>query len=471
MERNLFRKNRNCWLEPDAGKEEEIMGFCSEYIDFLSECKTERECVEYMQELAGENGFVSLEDCIREGKSLGQGDRVIVNYKNKALLMFVIGKEDIEKGMNIIGSHLDAPRLDLKPSPLYEEEGMALFKTHYYGGIKKYQWTAAPMALHGIIIRNDGQRLEITVGEDPEDTVFTITDLLPHLAKEQMEKKASEVIKGEGLNIIVGTKPSEYDSEGRESKGAKGLVLKLLNEKYGLEEEDFLSADLTVVPAGRAREVGLDRSLVGGYGQDDRVCAYVSFRAITELKNPQKTCAAIFADREEVGSMGNTGMQSAFFENALAELMELTAGGGSHLRLKRALANSKVLSADVAAAVDPNYSDVHDKHNASRLGNGVALEKYTGHRGKAGGSEASAEYLAQVRRVFNDADIVWQSGELGKVDVGGGGTIAQFLANYGMDVVDCGVAVLNMHAPFELASKADIYMTYRAYSIFYYGME
>jgi aspartyl aminopeptidase len=470
MEKDLFRKNKNCWLEPEAGDREEIFGFGSEYIDFLSECKTERECVEYMLELAGENGFVPLDTCIREGKRLNEGDKIIVNHRNKALLMFVIGREDIQNGINIIGSHLDAPRLDLKPSPVYEEEGIALFKTHYYGGIKKYQWTAIPMALHGIVIKKDGEKLEITIGEDPEDTVFTITDLLPHLAKEQMEKKASEIIKGEGLNFIAGTIPSQYDADGRTIKGSKEAVLKLLKEKYGLEEEDFLSAELTAVPAGSARDVGLDRSLVGGYGQDDRVCAYVSFRALMDINNPQKTCAAIFADREEVGSMGNTGMQSTFFENALAELMELTAEG-DHLRLRRALANSKVLSADVAAAVDPNFADVHDKLNASRLGNGVTVEKYTGHKGKAGGSEASAEYLAQVRQVFNSHNIIWQSGELGKVDIGGGGTIAQFLANYGMEVIDCGVAVLNMHSPFELASKADIYMTFKAYTAFYHGMK
>ena len=471
MDKDLFRKNKNCWLEPENGSREEITEFGSEYIDFLSECKTERECVEYIQELAEESGFVSLDDCIQKGRKLAQGDRVIVNHRSKALIMFVIGKEDIEKGLNIIGSHLDAPRLDMQPSPLYEEEGIALFKTHYYGGIKKYQWTAIPMAIHGIVIKKNGEKLEITIGEDPEDTAFTITDLLPHLAKDQMEKKATEVISGEGLNIIAGTIPSEYDSDKRTSKGTKEAVLKLINGKYGLEEEDFLSAELAVVPAGKAREVGLDRSLIGGYGQDDRVCVYTSFKAIMDIKDPQKTCAAVFADREEVGSMGNTGMQSAFFENALAEVMELTAGGGSHLRLRRALANSKVLSADVAAAIDPNYSDVHDKLNAPRLGNGVTVEKYTGHKGKAGGSEASAEYLSQVRRVFNEANIIWQSGELGKVDVGGGGTIAQFLANYGMDVIDCGVAVLNMHSPFELASKADVFMTYKAYAAFYYKMK
>jgi aspartyl aminopeptidase len=471
MGKNLSRKIKNCWLEPDICKREEVFDFCSEYIDFLSECKTERECVEYMQELALENGFIPLDTFVKEGRKPSRGDKILVNHRDKALIMFVIGEESIEKGINLVGSHLDTPRMDLKPSPLYEDQGIALFKTHYYGGIKKYQWTAIPLALHGVVIKRNGEKLEIVIGEDPGDTVFTITDLLPHLAKEQMEKKASEVIPGEGLNLIVGTIPREYDSDGKNVKGSKEMVLKLLKDRYGLEEEDFISAELTAVPAGRATDVGLDSSLVGGYGQDDRVCAFVSFKAIMDIKDPQKTCAAVFADKEEVGSMGNTGMQSTFFENAVAELIDLTTGDCGYLKLRRALSNSKALSADVAAAVDPNYSDTHDKENAPRLGSGVCIEKYTGHRGKSGGSDANAEYMAMVRQVFNQADIVWQSGELGKVDLGGGGTIAQFLANYGMDVLDCGVPVLNMHSPFELASKADIYMAYRAYVAFYRDMK
>ncbi len=471
MGKDLSRKKRNCWLEPEACNREETFNFCSEYIDFLSECKTERECVEYMQELAQENGFIPLESCKKEGRKLVRGDKVFLNLRDKALILFVIGREDMEKGINIIGSHIDSPRMDLKPSPLYEDQGIALFKTHYYGGIKKYQWTTIPMALHGVVFKSNGEKLEIAVGEDPDDTVFTITDLLPHLARQQMEKKAEEVISGEGLNFIAGTIPQEYDTDDKNSKGAKNAVLELLKDKYGLEEEDFISAELTAVPSGRARDVGLDRSLVGGYGQDDRVCAYVSFKAIMDIKDPEKTCAAIFADKEEVGSMGNTGMQSVLFENAVGELMELVTGSGEDLRLKRALSNSKALSSDVAAAVDPNYSDTHDKENAPRLGNGVTIEKYTGHKGKSGGSDANAEYMSQVRQVFNSENIVWQPGELGKVDLGGGGTIAQFLAYYGMDVLDCGVAVLNMHSPFELSSKADIYMTYKAFIAFYHKMK
>lgn len=471
MGNNLSRKNRNCWLEPEICDRDEVFNFCNDYMDFLSECKTERECVEYMLELARENGFTPLDSFRKEGRKPVRGDRILINHRNKALMLFVIGEEDLEKGINLVGSHLDSPRMDLKPSPLYEDQGMALFKTHYYGGIKKYQWTAIPLALHGVVIKRNGEKLEIVIGEDPEDTAFTITDLLPHLAKEQMEKKASEVISGEGLNFIVGTIPKEYDSDGKNIKGAKDAVLELLKDMYGLEEEDFISAELTAVPAGRAKDVGLDRSLIGGYGHDDRACAYVSFKAIMDIKDPHRTCVAIFTDKEEVGSMGNTGMQSAFFENALAELIFLATGDCGNLQLRRALSNSKALSADVAAAVDPNYSDTHDKENAPRLGNGVCIEKYTGHKGKSGGSDANAEYLALVRQVFNNGNIVWQSGELGKVDLGGGGTIAQFLANYGMDILDCGIPVLNMHSPFELASKADIYMAYKAYIAFYYGMK
>ncbi|MGI6704236.1 MAG: aminopeptidase [Clostridia bacterium] len=471
MVKNLSRKNRNCWLEPEACSRDEIFSFCSDYIDFLSECKTERECVEYIQELALENGFVPLDTLIKKGRKPVKGDRVLVNHRDKVMILFVIGEEGIEKGINLVGSHIDTPRMDLKPSPLYEEQGMALFKTHYYGGIKKYQWTAIPLALHGIVIKSNGEKLEIVVGEDPGDTVFTITDLLPHLAKEQMEKKASEVIPGEGLNFVVGTIPREYNEDGKSIKGVKDAVLELLKDRYGMEEEDFISAELTAVPAGRATDVGLDRSLVGGYGQDDRVCAYVSFRSIMDIREPKKTCAAVFVDKEEVGSMGNTGMQSAFFENALAELIALTGGNCGDLQLGRALSNSCALSADVAAAVDPNYPDTHDKENAPRLGNGICIEKYTGHRGKSGGSDANAEYIARIRQVFNGSNIIWQSGELGKVDLGGGGTIAQFLANYGMDVLDCGIPVLNMHSPFELASKADIYMAYKAYTAFYRYME
>lgn len=467
----LFRKDKNCWEELGKKELKEIFDFCDDYIDFLSDCKTERECVEYMKELALENGFKPLESYVKEGKKLKSGDRIYVDYKDKALLMFVIGEEKLEKGLNIVGSHIDAPRIDLKPSPVYQDEGMVMLKTHYYGGIKKYQWTTIPLALHGVVVKRGGEKIKVVLGEDPNDTVFTITDLLPHLAKEQMDKKISDAITGEGLNILFGSIPDREDEKGEEKDRVKKAVLKLLKDKYGIGEEDLISAELSAVPAGRARDVGLDRSMVGGYGQDDRVCAYTSFRAVMNLEVPKKTCLVLFVDKEEVGSMGNTGMQSRLLENVLAELLELTEEGSSELKLRRALANSKVLSADVTAAIDPNYEGTHDKRNAPRLGNGVAIAKYTGSRGKYGTSEASAEFVAEVRDVFNEEGIIWQSGELGKVDLGGGGTIAQFLANYGAEVLDCGVPLLSMHSPFEIASKADVYMTYKAYKCFYDKMK
>jgi aspartyl aminopeptidase len=472
MGEDLLRKAKNCWQELGPDGREAAFKLCDDYIDFLSECKTERECVAYICELARENGFGPLETLMGRGNQVSPGDKILVNYKNKAAIMFVIGKEDIEKGLNLICSHLDAPKIDLKPAPLYQDEGIAFLKTHYYGGIKKYQWTTIPMEIHGVIIKKNGERLECALGDDPDEAVYTITDLLPHLARKQVEKKMSEAIKGEGLNIVFGSIPDLTDGEDEKNKNrVKTAILKMLKDKYGIEEEDFISAELTAVPAGPARHVGLDHSMVGGYGQDDRVCVYTSFKAIMDIKAPVKTCAAVFVDREEIGSMGNTGMQSRLLENTVAEILSLTSDGYSDLRLRRALSNSKVLSADVTAAIDPNYEGTHDKYNASRLGNGVVLERYTGSRGKSGTSEASAEYVAQVREVFNSGNIVWQTGELGKVDLGGGGTIAQFLANYGMEVIDCGVALLSMHSPFEVASKADIYMTYLAYKTFYENMK
>ncbi|MBA1335072.1 MAG: putative M18-family aminopeptidase 1 [Firmicutes bacterium] len=467
-----MRKDKNIWQEIGDDEKVEVFRFCDDYIDFLSECKTERECVEYMEELARENGFKSLDAYIKGGQRLTKGDKVLVNYRNKVLMLFIIGERGLEEGLNIVGSHIDAPRIDLKPSPLYEDEGMVLLKTHYYGGIKKYQWTAIPLAIHGVIIDGKGEKIEVVLGEDPDDAVFTITDLLPHLAKEQSEKKISEAITGEGLNILFGSIPEKNaDDKEKDKNQVKMEILRLLKEKYHVEEEDFISAELTAVPAGRARDVGLDRSMLGGYGQDDRVCAYTSFRALLDLGVPEKTCAAIFVDKEEVGSMGNTGMQSRTLENILAEILNLVEEGGVELKLRRSMANSKVLSADVTTAIDPNFEGTHDKRNACRLGNGVAISKYGGSKGKSNSSDASAEFISQVRNVFNSNNVVWQSGELGKVDLGGGGTIAQFLANYGMEVLDCGVPLLSMHAPFEVASKADIYMTYRAYRAFYTDMK
>lgn len=472
MKEMLLKKDKNGWQDMGDSEKIEVFRFCDDYRDFLSECKTERECVEYMEELARENGFKPLQDYIKEGQGITKGDRILVNYRNKALMLFIIGEKGLEEGLNIVGSHIDAPRIDLKPSPLYEDEEMVLLKTHYYGGIKKYQWTTIPLAIHGVIIDGKGEKKEVVLGEDPDDAVFTITDLLPHLAKEQYEKKISEAITGEGLNILFGSIPGKNaDDKDKEKNRIKIEILRLLKEKYGVEEEDFISAELTAVPAGKARDVGLDCSMIGGYGQDDRVCAYTSFRALLDLEVPEKACAALFVDKEEVGSMGNTGMQSRALENIIAEMVNLAAGGGVELKLRRAMANSKVLSADVTTAIDPNFEGTHDKRNACRLGNGVAISKYGGSKGKSNSSDASAEFISQVRNVFNGNSVVWQSGELGKVDLGGGGTIAQFLANYGMEVLDCGTPLLSMHAPFEVASKADIYMTYRAYRAFYTDME
>lgn len=471
MDKELLRKEKNCWLEMTVDEKVEVFEFCDDYIEFLSVCKTERESVEYMEELALEGGFKSLDSYKKQSNKLKKGDKIYVNYRNKALLMFVIGEKNMEEGLNIIGSHIDSPRIDLKPSPLYEDEGIVWLKTHYYGGIKKYQWTTIPLALHGVVIKRGGEKVRITIGEDPKDAVFTISDLLPHLAKEQMEKKMREAISGESLNIIFGSIPEKGDEDSKEKNKAKLAILRLLQEKCGIEEEDFISAELTAVPAGAARGVGLDRGMVGGYGQDDRVCAYTSFRAIMDTDLSEKTCLALFVDKEEVGSMGNTGAQSRLMENVLAELLDLTIEGSSDLRLRRTLANSKVLSADVTAAIDPNYESTHDKRNSAKLGNGVSIAKYTGSRGKAGTSDACAEFVAEVRKVFNDEGVIWQFGELGKVDLGGGGTIAQYLANYGMDVLDCGPGVLSMHSPFEISSKADVFMTYKAYIAFYLKMK
>ncbi len=467
VDSELLRKDKNCWQGMTEGEKKEVFEFCEDYKDFLSVCKTERECVEYMEELAREEGFKSLSDIRKEGRKIRQGDRIYINYRGKAFLMFVIGEKDLQEGLNVIGSHIDSPKLDLKPSPLYQDEGIVLLKTHYYGGIKKYQWTTIPLALHGIVVKKDGEIVKITMGEDPEDTVFTVSDLLPHLAKEQMDKKLGEAITGESLNILFGSIPVKGEEDDKDKNNVKIAVLKILKEKYGIEEEDFVSAEITAVPAGAARDIGLDRSMIGAYGQDDRVCAYTSFRAILDVKLPQKSCLALFVDREEVGSMGNTGAQSRLLENMLAELLDLTPEGCGDIRLRRTLANSKGLSADVTAAVDPNYENTHDKRNAFRLGNGVGIVKYTGARGKAGTSDARAEFVAEIRDIFNSEGVIWQNGELGKVDLGGGGTIAQFMESYGMDALDCGTALLSMHSPFEISSKVDVYMTYRGYKAFY----
>lgn len=454
---------KNGWEKIDEAEKKEVFTFNQGYKFFLNKGKTERECVEEIIAKAQEKGYKDIACFINGDEILKEGTKIYVNNKGKGVALFVIGKELIECGMNIVGAHIDSPRLDLKPFPLYEDGGLALFKTHYYGGIKKYQWTAIPLAIHGILINKKGEKINIIIGEDENDPVFFITDLLPHLAKNQNEKKLNEGISGEGLNVLVGSIPHE-DEEIKEN--VKYNILKLLNHKYGIEEKDFLTCEIEIVPSGKARDVGFDESLVGSYGQDDRVCAYTAMEAIFKIDMPKKTAVTLLVDKEEIGSMGNTGMQSRFFENAVAELVAIQSKDLNFLKVRRALANSKVLSADVGAGFDPNFPDVLDKRNAAYIGKGILVSKYTGARGKSGSNDANAEYLGEIRQIFDSNDIVWQIGELGKVDQGGGGTIAYILANYGAEVVDCGVPLLNMHAPMEIASKIDIYMAYKGYKAF-----
>ena len=462
LQEKLTHKWNNVWEE--TNEKEKIFSFNEEYKNFLDVGKTERESALEIIRIAEENGYISLDEVIEKNLEVKKGMKIYANNKDKAVAMFVIGEEKLEKGMNIVGSHLDAPRIDLKQFPLYEDSELALLKTHYYGGIKKYQWVSLPLALHGVVIKKNGEKLNIVIGEDDNDPVFFITDLLPHLAKDQVSKKLGEGITGEGLNIIIGSIP--YDEKDLSEK-IKLNVLKTLNEKYDITEEDFTTAEFEAVPAGKARDVGLDRSLVAAHGHDDRVCAFTSLKAMLEITSPNRTAVGLFVDKEEIGSMGNTGMQSKFFENVVSELIELTEERYSELKTKRAMANSRVLSADVSAAFDPNYPNVLDKRNAPYLGKGITLVKYTGVRGKGGSNDANSEYIGDIRRIFNENNIVWQMGELGKVDQGGGGTIAYILANYGMEVVDCGVPVLSMHAPYEIVSKADVYMTFKGYKAFY----
>lgn len=436
-----------------------------EYLQFLTTGKTEREAVAYLEQEVVKAGFIPVYRLLNGDNKLIPGLKIYLNYRDKALVAAVIGKQPLEKGLNIVGAHLDAPRLDLKPNPLYEAEKLGWLKTHYYGGIKKYQWVTLPLALHGVVFTRQGQRLEVVIGEKPEDPVFTITDLLPHLAAKQMEKKAAEVISGEGLNLLVGSIPCE-DKEAKER--VKTALIQILKKQYGIEAEDFARAELEAVPAGPAREVGLDRSMVGGFGQDDRVCSWAAWAALRDLKEvPEYTAVALLVDKEEIGSTGNTGMTAAFFANLVAELINAQTQPYNELLLRRALANSRALSADVSVAVDPNFEGVVDKYNAARLGQGLVVTKYTGARGKSGTSDANAEFVAQVLAIFDESGVPWQVGELGAVDVGGGGTIAKFMAETGMDVLDCGVALLSMHSPFEIASKADIFAAYEGYRAFY----
>jgi aspartyl aminopeptidase len=433
-----------------------------EYRAFLDAGKTERECVAGAIERAKAAGYRDLNEIIAENGKLNAGDRVYADCMGKAIMLFIIGKKPMEKGFNIIGAHIDSPRMDLKQNPLYEDTGLAYLDTHYYGGIKKYQWVTIPLALHGVVAKKDGSLVNVVIGEDENDPVVGISDLLIHLSAEQMQKKASEVIGGEDLNVIIGGAPLKDE----EKEPVKANMLKLLKDKYGMEEEDFLSAEIEVVPAGKARELGLDRSMIIGYGHDDRVCAFAQIKAMLDIKNtPDATCCCILADKEEIGSVGATGMHAKYFENTVAEIMNLT-GDYSELKLRRALTNAHMLSCDVSAGFDPNFAGVFEKKNSAFLGKGVCFNKYTGARGKGGSNDANAEYMAKLRKWMDDAKVNYQTAELGKVDAGGGGTIAYICAEYGMEVIDSGVAVLSMHAPWEIISKADLYEAFKAYRAF-----
>ena len=455
--KNLENERKSGWENTTEKEKESIFKFSDEYIYFLNKSKTEREAVRFIVEILEKNGFKNIENV----QKLNTGDKVYYNNREKSVYAAIIGKENIENGLNIVGSHLDSPRLDLKPNPLYEDTGFAYLKTHYYGGIKKYQWTAIPLAIHGVIVKANGEKQVISVGEDENDPIFTITDLLPHLAIEQMDKKLKEAINGEALTLLVGNIPSEEDKD-----KIKSNILNILNEKYGIDEKDFISSELEVVPAFNARSLGFDKSMVAAYGQDDKVCAYTSLRALLDVENPEKTSVCLFSDKEEIGSMGNTGMESHVFDMFIGELLE-KSGVNTFNALARTFCKSQMLSADVDAALDPLYASVSDRPNAGLLGHGMALVKYTGARGKSGASDANAEFMAKIRNVFENEKIDYQATELGKVDIGGGGTIAYILANKGTDVVDCGIPVLSMHAPYEVTSKFDIYTAYKAYKAFF----
>ncbi|MGE5604428.1 MAG: aminopeptidase [Bacteroidota bacterium] len=465
LQERLMYNPKNAWERTGTEEKETAFSFAEGYKDFLNKAKTEREFVAEAEIQAKAAGFLPLEEMIQSHQQLRPGMKVYAINHQKSIILAIIGKKNLTEGANVIGAHIDAPRLDLKQNPLYEDTGLALLKTHYYGGIKKYQWVTIPLALHGVIIKQNGETVNIAIGDETDDFTFTITDLLPHLAHDQMEKKMSEGITGEGLNLLFGSIP--YQDEKVEDKVKLNLV-RLLNEKYGLIEEDFVSAELEIVPAFKAKDIGLDRGLVGAYGQDDRVCSYGAFRALLDLNEVGRTAVCLLTDKEEIGSVGNTGAQSSFFENFLATICAYSSTDNYHdLILRNCLSHSKMLSADVNPGVDPNFEGVQDKRNASFMGKGIVLQKYTGSRGKAGASDANPEYLAALRKLFNDNGIAWQTGELGKVDQGGGGTIAQYLANLGMEVVDCGVPILAMHSPYEVTSKIDIYHNYKANRVFY----
>ena len=456
----VYRKN--AWEQYDEKEMAALTAFGEGYRAFLNEGKTERECVIKGVELAEKAGFRSLESFVSAGETLKAGDRVYVAWMGKDLMAFVIGSKPMECGMNILGAHIDSPRIDVKQNPLYEDEHLAYLDTHYYGGIKKYQWVAMPLALHGTVVKKSGEAVQVCIGEKDDDPVFCISDLLIHLSGEQMNKTARDVIEGESLNLIVGSMPLKSE----EKDSVKKSVLKLLEEKYGMEEEDFISAELEIVPAGKARDMGLDRSMILGYGHDDRVCAYPSLMAVLDYEGvPEKTLCAILTDKEEIGSVGASGMNSHFFENVCAEILA-ASGCTSELVLRRMLRNSSMLSSDVSAGFDPNFASVFEKKNAALLGYGICFNKYTGSRGKSGSNDTNAEFVAVVRRIMDEAGVDFQTSEIGKVDAGGGGTIAYMCAKYGMNVMDAGIPVLSMHAPFEVVSKADLWEAYKCYLAF-----
>lgn len=460
-------KKENLWLSYQNEDKEKLQAICERYKNCLDEGKTERECIDLTIRMAKEAGYRNLADIIAAKGKVSKGDKVYAVQMHKSIALFQIGEEPISSGMNILGAHIDSPRIDVKQNPLYEKEGFAYFDTHYYGGIKKYQWTAIPLSLHGRVAKKDGTMVDICLGEKEEDPIFVITDLLIHLAGEQMGKKATEVVTGENLDLLIGNIPLEKDSDTskEEKETIKANVLKLLADQYSIDEEDFQSAELEIVPAGKARDCGFDRSMVLSYGQDDRICAFTSLFAMLDAKCGTRTQCCLLVDKEEIGSVGATGMQSSFFANAVAELLAMTEGE-SELLVRRALANSVMLSSDVSAGFDPLYANVFEKNNAAFLAHGVTFNKYTGSRGKSGSNDANAEYIAALRKVMDDANVSYQFAELGKVDAGGGGTIAYIMAKYGMNVIDSGVAVLNMHAPYEVSSKADIYEAVKGYLAF-----
>jgi len=463
LSKSLSHSFKNAWEALSEAEIKTCFEFNENYKKFLDAGKTERESAREILKQAEQNGFKNMDLFISGKEKIKKGSKIYAMNRDKSIVLFVVGENPIKDGMNIVGAHIDVPRIDLKPFPLYEDSDMVFLKTHYYGGIKKYQWVATPLAIHGVVFNKNNERIDVVIGEDETDPVFAITDLLPHLAKDQSSKSLSEGIDGETLNVLVGNMPIGDD---KTKDKVKLHVLKILNEKYGITEEDFLSAEFEIVPAGKAKDVGFDRSLISAYGHDDRVCSYAGLAAMFELKNLKTTACGMFMDKEEVGSQGNTGSQSRFFENIVAELIALQEKNYNDIYLRRCISNTQVLSGDVGAAYDPNFAGAYEKKNSAHISKGVQLVKYTGARGKGGCNDANAEFLGEIRKIFNDNQIVWQIGELGKVDQGGGGTIAYILANSNAEVVDCGVPVLSMHAPYEIVSKVDVYMTYKAYKAF-----